>query len=138
MLRCSKYGADDILCKEIMCPIVRVFAYHDFKDAVEIARANLFVEGAGHSSCIYSTDDASIAYAAGRLPVGRILVNMPNGGAAGLSYENGLAPTASVGCGSWGNNSISENLTYRHLLNVTKVAYPIENAVVPTPEEIWN
>jgi succinate-semialdehyde dehydrogenase len=52
MLRCSKYGADDILCKEIMCPIVRVFTYHDFKDAVEIARANLFVEGAGHSSCI--------------------------------------------------------------------------------------
>ncbi len=43
----------------------------------------------------------------------------------------------SLGCGSWGNNSISENLSYKHLMNVTKIAYKIEDAVIPSNEEIW-
>ena len=64
------------------------------------------------------------------------MINMGNG-AAGMGKGNGLNPTNSVGCGSWGGNSISENLTYKHLLNMTKIAYPIPNAKPLDPAEVW-
>lgn len=131
------YGKDEPLCREMMFPVVRMFVYDRFEDGVEIARANLLNEGAGHSSTVYAEDDAAIEYAANRLPVCRVLVNLPNGAASGMDYNNGLVPTNSIGCGSWGNNSISENLNYNHLMNMTKVAYPLAGFREPTPEEVW-
>ena len=56
-----------------------------------------------------------------------------NGGA----FVNGLNPTTTLGCGSWGNNSISENLTYYHLFNKSRIAYVKPDAKTPTDEEIW-
>lgn len=50
---------------------------------------------------------------------------------------NGLAPTTTLGCGTWGNNVISENLDYKHLINVSRIATVIEGIKVPTDEEIW-
>jgi len=138
LVRCSSFGKDEVLCKEVMCPIIRVFTYDKFADGVAIARANLLFEGAGHSSSVYSHNEAHIEFAANALPVGRVIVNQPNAGASGLAYTNGLVPTVSIGCGTWGNNTISENLSYKHLLNVTKVAYRIENAVSPSADEVWN
>jgi succinate-semialdehyde dehydrogenase len=55
----------------------------------------------------------------------------------GGSFMNGLAPTTTLGCGSWGNNSISENLNYTHLFNRARIAYIKPGASVPTDEEIW-
>jgi succinate-semialdehyde dehydrogenase len=65
------------------------------------------------------------------------VVNQGGGAGSGARFNNGLDPTISLGCGSWGNNSISENLTHRHLMNVTKVSKVITDAKIPTPEEIW-
>lgn len=133
----EQYGRQEPLCREIMCPMTRLFTYNKFEDAVTMARANLLIEGAGHSSTVYSLDEKAVEYCADQLPVCRVLVNMRNGGASGISFSNGLEPTNSIGCGSWGGNSISENLTYRHLINLTKVAYPIPSPHIPTPEEVW-
>ncbi len=137
MLKLSKYGNEELLCREVMCPIVRCFTYKDFKDGVEIARTNLLMEGAGHSSTIYSNNKGNIMYAGDKLPVGRLMVSQPNVNATGSTYINGLVPTISLGCGSWGNNSISENLTYKHLMNITRVSYKIKDAQEPSAEEIW-
>ena len=52
-------------------------------------------------------------------------------------YFNGLNPTNTLGCGSWGHNSISENLNYTHLMNVSRVARFMPNNYVPTEEELW-
>ena len=54
---------------------------------------------------------------------------------AGWSY--GFAPTTTLGCGSWGNNSISENLNYTHLINVSQIGLYNKDKKVPTDEEIW-
>jgi len=56
---------------------------------------------------------------------------------AGGSLSNGFAPTTTLGCGSWGGNSISENLDYKHLMNVSRIGKVITNKKVPTDAEIW-
>lgn len=137
MVKLDKFGRDEVLCREIMCPIIRCFGYDKFEEGIELAKTNLMLEGAGHSSGIYSDNDEHIMYAGEHLPVGRVMVAQPNSTAAGSSFFNGLVPTISLGCGSWGNNAISENLTYKHLMNTTRVSYVIKDAYNPTPEEVW-
>ena len=53
------------------------------------------------------------------------------------SFFNGLAPTTTLGCGSWGNNSISENFTYKHMINISRIGFFLEDNRVPSDEEIW-
>ena len=65
-----------------------------------------------------------------------MVVNQPGGAASGGNFINGLHPTMSLGCGSWGNNSISDNLTYQHLMNTTKLAY-YHPSTLPSDEEVW-
>ena len=65
------------------------------------------------------------------------MVNQTALNASGGAFNNGLPPTISIGCGFWGGNSIGENLTYKHLLNYTRVSRIIPDAPNPTPEEIW-
>ena len=55
------------------------------------------------------------------LPVSRLVVNQASALTAGGSLTNGFAPTTTLGCGSWGGNSISENLDYKHLMNVSRI-----------------
>jgi succinate-semialdehyde dehydrogenase len=137
MVNLNKCGREDVLCREIMCPIIRCYTYNDFDDAIKIAKTNLMMEGAGHSSGIYSNNDDNILNAGNQIPVCRFMVCQANSNVAGNTFTNGLNPTISIGCGSWGNNSISENLTYKHLMNTTRVSYIIKDAPSPTPEEIW-
>ncbi|HML38472.1 MAG TPA: succinate-semialdehyde dehydrogenase, partial [Bacillota bacterium] len=104
---------------------------------VAIVNANLDVEGKGHSMVIHSFNKEHIEYAAENIPVSRFLVNGIGSSGLGGAYTNGLAPTGTLGCGSWGNNSLSENLSYRHLINISRIAYTNPDAHIPTPEEIW-
>lgn len=137
MVKLDKYGNDEVLCREIMCPFTRCITYDDFEEAVEIAKFNLLMEGAGHSSGIYSTNDENILYAGSQIPVCRFMVCQANSNVSGNTFVNGLDPTISIGCGTWGNNSIPENLTYKHLMNKTRVSYIIKDAPNPSAEEIW-
>ncbi len=118
-------GAADILSKEKMCPVLSAYPYTQFEDAIEIARANLEEEGKGHSVAIHSDDQARIEQVGVELSVSRFLVNQTCATSAGGSASNGLAPTNTLGCGSWGHNSLSENLTYTHLINISRIAYPL-------------
>lgn len=130
-------GEADVLAKEKMCPVLAAYQYDRFEEAVDIAEANLEVEGKGHSVAIHSNDKANVEYAGERLSVSRFVVNQPCATSAGGSFFNGLAPTNTLGCGSWGHNSISENLDYKHLINVSRIAYFMPDNRVPTDEELW-
>jgi succinate-semialdehyde dehydrogenase len=130
-------GEADILAKEKLCPVVAIVPYKEFDDAVAMAKANLLVEGAGHSAAIHSNDDAHIRSAGVELPISRLVVNQPSSLTAGGSLTNGFAPTTTLGCGSWGGNSISENLDYKHLMNVSRIGRVIEGRHVPSDDEIW-
>ncbi len=129
-------GNADLLCGEKLCPVLILTTFEDFKDGVEIAKANLLYQGAGHTAVVHSDNKEKIEYAAVELPVGRLLVNVPGIAAGGGGLFTNLNPTPSLGCGSWGGNSISENLTYEHLMNIATIAYPRKEAP-PTDEEIW-
>lgn len=137
VLKARGKGFEDVLCKEKMCPVMISFEYENFNEAVEIAQANLDVEGKGHSCAIHSNNKDNIEYAATNLTVSRLVVNQPSSTSAGGTLYNGFAPTTTLGCGSWGNNSISENLDYKHLINVSRVGFYNEKAKTPTDEEIW-
>jgi succinate-semialdehyde dehydrogenase len=100
-------------------------------------QANLLVEGAGHSAALHSNDEANIRYTGLQLPISRLVVNQPSSLTAGGSLTNGFAPTTTLGCGSWGGNSISENLDYKHLMNVSRIGKVITSQKVPTDAEIW-
>jgi succinate-semialdehyde dehydrogenase len=130
-------GEADILAREKLCPVVAILPYTSFDDAVAKAKANLLVEGAGHSAALHSNDDAHIRSAGLELPISRLVVNQASSLTAGGSLTNGFAPTTTLGCGSWGGNSISENLDYKHLMNVSRIGKVIKGKHVPTDEEIW-
>jgi len=133
----DKWGTDDVLAKEIMAPFTRILPYDKFEEAVERARINYFMEGAGHSGSIYSNNEKNIALAGDRIPVGRLCVNQNPSFGGGCNSTNGLWPTNSLGCGFWGNNNIGDNLTYKHIMNYTFVARAVAGIPTPTPEEIW-
>ncbi|MCG8482991.1 MAG: aldehyde dehydrogenase family protein [Clostridia bacterium] len=130
-------GDDDILAKEKMCPVLAAYKYKDFKEAVVIAKDNLEAEGKGHSVAIHSNTLENIEYAGEQLEASRFVVNQASATNAGGSFFNGLAPTNTLGCGSWGNNSISENLDYKHLINISRIAHFMKDNPVPTDEELW-
>lgn len=138
LVKADGIGDADALSKEKMCSVLSTYAYADFDEAVQIAHANLDVEGKGHTVAIHSHNTAHIEYASQALPVSRILVNQIGATMNGGSFFNSLTPTTTLGCGSWGNNSISENFGYKHLLNITRIAYRLDDAVAPTDEEIWS
>jgi succinate-semialdehyde dehydrogenase len=137
LIKVTKAGAGEPFSKEKMCPCIAAYSYDTWKDAVAIALANLNVEGKGHSVCIHSNNDEHIKYAAEILPVSRFLINQVCATNNGGSFFNSLSATTTLGCGSWGNNSISENLSWKHLINVSRIAKIRPGAVMPSDEEIW-
>lgn len=130
-------GKEDILAREKMCPVLAAFRYKTFEEGVEIAKANLEEEGKGHSVSIHSNNKEHIEYAGKELCVSRFVINQTCATSAGGSFYNGLAPTNTLGCGSWGNNSISENLNFHHLINISRIAYDMQDNHAPTQEELW-
>ncbi|MDR1055756.1 MAG: aldehyde dehydrogenase family protein [Prevotellaceae bacterium] len=131
-------GEKDPISKEKMCPVMAAFPYQYFDEALEIAKTNLALEGSGHTAGIHSNNQANIIKAGTELSVARLIVNAICATTAGGSIQNGLPVTNTLGCGSWGNNSISENFTYKHLLNITRIAPLSARIYIPSDEEIWN
>ena len=130
-------GTEDVFAKEKLCPVIAIVPYAAFDDAVAMAKANLLVEGAGHSAALHSNSDDHIQKTGLELPISRLVINQASSLTAGGSLTNGFAPTTTLGCGSWGGNSISENLDYKHLMNVSRIGKIIPDKAVPTDEEIW-
>ena len=127
----------DLISKEKMCPVLAAFSYDKFEEAIDIARTNLHFEGNGHSAGVHSNNEEHIRMVGMGLTVSRVVVNAPVSTTAGGAMASGLACTNTLGCGTWGNNTLSENLTYKHLLNTTRVARLSPKVHIPTDEELW-
>ena len=138
IVSCTKgYGRDEVLAKEKLFPMLALFTYDTWEECMEIARANLAVEGMGHSVVIHSNTTEHIEAVPTVVNVSRYAVNQVGGTALGGAMDNGLNPTTTLGCGTWGNNAISENLWYTHLMNVSRISYKVPDMYVPSDEEIW-
>ena len=121
-----------------MCPVINIIPYEgSFEDAVNMALINLDYEGKGHSVAVHSNTPEHVEYAALHCPVSRLIVNQPAGTTGGGSPTNGFTATTTLGCGSWGNNSFSGNFTYKLLMNLTRVGYPLDHSYLPDPAKAW-
>ncbi len=137
VVKVDKYGREEPLCREKMVPLAVHIECEDFEDGVRIAKENLLCEGIGHTSVVHTDSREKCEYAALELPVSRLLVNSPGVFAANPALANGLFPTGTLGCGSWGNNSISENLSYEHLINIARIAWVRPEEEIPSEADIW-
>ncbi|MCM1532438.1 MAG: aldehyde dehydrogenase family protein [Bacteroides sp.] len=127
----------DQICKEKMCPVMGCIGYDNFEEGLRIMLDNLHMEGNGHTCVVHSNNQGNILMAGHMLTVSRVVVNAPGSTTGGGAIQNGLAVTNTLGCGTWGNNSISENFTYKHLLNTTRIAPLCERIRIPSDEEMW-
>jgi acetaldehyde dehydrogenase / alcohol dehydrogenase len=116
---------------EKLSTILALYRRRDFKDAVNTACSLVALGGIGHTSVLYTNQDLEqerVRYFGDRMKTARILINTPSShGGIGDLYNFSLAPSMTLGCGSWGGNSISENVGPKHLLNKKTVAKRAEN-----------
>ena len=110
---------------EKLALVLTVYRARTFDDAVDKVRAIMEFKGKGHSVGIHTADMDHARRLAEELDTARVLVNMAHTFGNGGGFDSGLNFTLSMGCGTWQGNSISENLNYRHFLNVTHLAVPI-------------
>ncbi len=101
--------------------------YHakDFEDAKHIASQVLAHQGAGHSVGIHTKDDSRAHTLGEEIPTCRVIVNQAHCFATGGSFDNGMPFSLSMGCGTWGGNSIDDNFNHKHLMNITKIVRTI-------------
>jgi sulfoacetaldehyde dehydrogenase len=116
--------------------VLTVYRAKDFAAAKEQVRAILDYQGKGHSCGIHTKDMAHARELAEDLDVVRVLVNFAHTFGNGGGFDSGLGFTLSMGCGSWQKNSISENLSYRHFLNITHLVTVIAEDK-PSEEELF-
>ncbi len=127
---------------EKLSPVLAMYKAKDTEDAFSKAERLIADGGYGHTSSIYLnpiTEKEKLAEFARRMKTCRILVNTPSSlGGIGDIYNFKLSPSLTLGCGSWGGNSVSENVGVKHLLNIKTVAERRENMLwFRSPEKIY-
>ena len=127
---------------EKLSPVLAMYKAKDTEDAFSKAERLIADGGCGHTSSIYLnpiTEKEKLAEFASRMKTCRILVNTPSSlGGIGDIYNFKLSPSLTLGCGSWGGNSVSENVGVKHLLNIKTVAERRENMLwFRSPEKIY-
>jgi sulfoacetaldehyde dehydrogenase len=110
---------------EKLSPVVAIFRYSGFDQALSMVKQVYEVGGKGHSCGIYSFDDDHIHRLALTAPVSRIMVRQPQSKANAGAFNNGMPMTSSMGCGIWGGNITNENIGLKHYMQVTWVSRPI-------------
>jgi len=124
------YSPKNPYAHEKLSPILTMYQARDFEAAMDMAYALVNIGGLGHTSVLYTDErvQSRIDRYAEKMPTGRILVNSPSShGGIGDLYNFRLEPSLTLGCGSWGGNSVSENVGVKHLLNYKTVAERREN-----------
>lgn len=123
---------------EKLSPILVCYKANSLEEAFDLAERTLEYGGLGHTASIHTSDDTIIEQFAIRMRAGRILVNTPSAQGATGNVYNDFLPTLTLGCGTYGGNSISVNVGAQHLLNIKKVAKRNINAqVLRIPSQIY-
>ncbi|HKP65981.1 MAG TPA: sulfoacetaldehyde dehydrogenase, partial [Casimicrobiaceae bacterium] len=132
-------GRDYPFSREKLSPVLAFYREPDFASARARAIALLHEQGAGHSIGLHTrTSDRGTALGL-TLPVARVIVNQAHCFATGGSFDNALPFSLSMGCGTWGGNSTSDNVGFRHFLNITRVVRPLAPEWIrePTEDELF-
>ena len=131
----DKIGKAHRFSSEKLSPVLAIFRYDSFDDLLTMVTEIFEVGGKGHSLGIASCNDDHIHRLALMAPVSRMMVRQPNVSGNAGSFTNGMPMTASLGCGTWGGNITSENISVKHYMNTTWVSRPIPEDR-PTEQEL--
>ena len=129
-------GKDCPFSGEKLSPVLTVYRANHFDHAFNIMRGIYDYQGNGHSCGIYTENEDHIRRLGLEMTVCRVIVKQAHTFATGGSFDNGLPFSLSMGCGTWGRNSISDNLNYRHFLNITRIARVIP-ANEPSEDDLF-
>ena len=136
MVEGEAVGAADLFSGEKLSPVITLWKYEEFAEAIDYVQRLTAYSGKGHSCGLHSFSEAHILELGTRARVSRMVVRQPQCYANSGDYVNGLPFSLTLGCGSWGGNAASENITYKHFLNTTWIAKPID-PVLPDEELIF-
>ena len=125
MVEEAGFGQEHPFSGEKLAPVLTVYKADDFEHAKEIARSIYGYMGAGHSLGLHTSHPGRAQELGMTLPVSRVIVNQAHCFATGGNFDNGLPFSLSMGCGTWGGNSFSDNMNYRHYMNITRVVQTI-------------
>ena len=133
---------DEVFSHEKLCPVLAMYKGETFEECLEKADKLVQIGGMGHTACIYMDENANaprLTAFSNRMKACRILVNTPaSQGGIGDLYNFRLTPSLSLGCGSWGGNSVCENVGVKQLLNVKAVAEKRENMLwLRVPQRVY-
>ena len=128
------YGAGYPLSYEKLTTVLGFYIVKDWHEACLLSIELLKLGGIGHSFAIHCQDEQLVREFI-RKPVFRILVNTPSA-FGGIGYSTGLLPSLTLGCGTWGGSSISENLGPQHLINIKRLAYGIKKVHLDAVKDV--
>src|SRR5262249_30405998 len=136
-------GRDFPLSMEKLSPILAYYVVENLEEGCERCAQVLRYGGMGHTASIHTTDRAAAREYGVRMPASRVVVSSPSTHGA-IGFTTDLEPSMTLGCGSWGGNVTSDNISPRHLLDVKRIAFetrPINRAeaveqAVRVPREI--
>jgi len=131
------YGNDFPFTGEKLSPVAGVRKAKDFDDAIEKMLNILEYQGKGHSIGIHTTIDERVRILGEKIPVTKVAVNAPQSLTNSGSWTSGFPMSMTLGCGTWGHNSISHNATWKDLLNFTYVSRPIPS-YQPKDEDLFD
>lgn len=126
----------DRFAQEKLSPVLTLWKYSSFAECMTVLRRLTDNAGRGHSCGIHTFNPEYIDYLGRNMKTSRILVRQPQAFGNGGYFFNGMPSTTTLGCGTWGGNITSENIYYKHFINVTWVSEPTANNR-PTDEEMW-
>ena len=136
ILPTNKAGPNEVVCGEKMSRFLTLYKVKNFSEAIELAIKIQNYQGAGHSLGIHTKNKKRAHEIAMSAKTCRVIVNQAHCFATGGFFNNGLPFSLSMGCGSWGGNSIDENLNWEHFTNKVRVVQTIEENK-PSLEEIF-
>jgi len=123
----AEIDLDSPWASEKLAPLLSLFTVDDAEEGLALCRQLLMIHGTGHTAVIHSAQQALIERFAAEMPASRVLVNSPGThGVVGLT--TGLIPSLTLGCGTFGGNSTTDNVTYSNLINIKRLAYYLEPA----------
>ena len=129
-------GSEHPFSGEKLSPVLTLYRAENFENACQRIIELYEFQGKGHSVGLHSKDETRPLEMGLNLPACRVIVNQPHCLATGGSFGNGMPFSLSMGCGTWGRNSISDNLNYRHFLNIVRVVHPV-TPIEPSEEDIF-
>lgn len=136
VVACDDVHADSRWRGEKLSPVLVVWKYREFDEALDTVKTLTDYAGTGHSSGIHTFNPGYIEKLAYAQKSSRIMVRQPMAPANGGNFYNGMPSTVSLGCGTWAGNSTSENIHWKHFINVTWVSEPFPPKR-PKDEEVW-